>query len=144
MIAKVSDMEEKVLKFEREEEKARILRESKVHSIKSKAEESAAKQQEKDRLENEKRNERARLEEVKHKEKMHLEEEKRIEKKRKEEEKELKKADAMRLKNEENEKKKHELEEKENKRKARMMSFFSKEIPLKKKAKVLNASVLAV
>ena len=129
LTAKVSDMEEKVLKFEREEEKARLLRKSKLHSKKS--EDLAEKQREKQRQEEEKRNEKKRLEE-----------ERRNEKKRKEEEKELKKAEATRLKNEEKEKKRQEVEEKESKRKARMMSFFSKG-SVKKKAKVSNANVLS-
>jgi len=132
MIAKVSDMEEKVLKFEREEEKARLLKESKLRSLNTMAEDLAAKQVEKARLDEEKRNE-----------KLRLEEEKRIEKQRKEEEKEFKKAEVLRLKNEENEKKKLELEEKEKKRKARMMSFFSKGSP-PKKTKVVNTSVISV
>jgi hypothetical protein len=132
LIAKVSDMEEKVLKFEREEEKARLLRESKMRSLNTIAEDLAAKQVEKARLNEEKRNE-----------KLRLEEEKRIEKQRKEEEKEFKKAELIRLKNEENEKKKQELEEKEKKRKARMMSFFSKGSP-PKKTKVVNTSVISV
>lgn len=126
LTARVSEMEEKVLKFEREEEKARLLRETKMQN-KDKTEDLAEKQ----RQEEEKRNE-----------KLRQEEERRNEKKRKEEEKELKKAEAMRLKNEDIEKKRHELEEKENKRKARMMSFFSTGT-VKKKAKVLNTSVLS-
>lgn len=132
LIAKVSDMEEKVLKFEREEEKARLFRESKLRSLYTMAEDLAAKQVEKARLDEEKRNE-----------KLRLEEEKRIEKQRKEEEKELKKAEMLRLKNEENEKKKQEVEEKEKKRKARMLSFFSKGSP-PKKTKVVTSSVISV
>ncbi|KAL3822817.1 hypothetical protein ACHAXA_005982 [Cyclostephanos tholiformis] len=130
LTARVSEMEEKVLKFEREEEKARLLRETKMQN-KDTTEDLAEKQREKQRQEEEKRNEKIRQEE-----------ERRNEKKRKEEERELKKAEAMRLKNEEIEKKRQELEEKENKRKARMMSFFSTG-SLKKKAKVLNSSALS-
>jgi chromatin assembly factor 1 subunit A len=129
LTAKVSEMEEKVLKFEREEEKARLLRETKMQN-KDKIKDLDEKQREKQRQEEEKRND-----------KLRQEEERRNEKKRKEEEKELKKAEAMRLKNEEIEKKRHELEEKENKRKARMMSFFS--TGTVKKTKVLNTSVLS-
>jgi hypothetical protein len=53
LTAKVSDMEEKVLKFEREEEKARLLRKSKLLS--KNTEDLAEKQREKQRQEEEKR-----------------------------------------------------------------------------------------
>ena len=121
-IAKVSDTEEKVLKFEREEEKARLLRE-----VKSKKDEEQAEKQ---------------------KEKARTEEERLLEKKRKEEEKELKKLeaakereDAKRKRTEEKEnekmKKQKEIEVKEEKRKARMMSFFAKPKENKKKQEVV-------
>ena len=114
LAAKISELEEKVLKFEREEERTRLLKEAELQKQKIKAEELAEKQLEKERIEVERRNEKKRLEE-----------EKRNEKKRKDEERDQKRAETNRIKNEEKEKKKQEIEEKENKRKARMMMFFS-------------------
>jgi len=127
LIAKVSDMEEKVLKFEREEEKNRLIKEAKLLKQKAKTGELAGKLHEKEQLE----------------------EERKADKKRKEEEKNLKKAEAAkereearRKKIEEKEqkelKKRIELEEKENKRKKRMMSFFSMG-SAKKKQKVTSS-----
>ncbi len=101
LVAKVSDMEEKVLKFEREEETARLLNQAKA---KKQAEDNAKKEEEKARKEAEK--ERKKVEAAKEREEA---------KQRKAEEKEKEKMA-----------KQQELEEKENKRKARMMSFFSK------------------
>lgn len=129
LAAKVSEMEEKVLKFEREEERTRLLKEAELYKQKIKAEELAEKQFEKERIEEERRIEKKRLEE-----------EKLNEKKRRDEERELKKAEANRIKNEEKEKKKQEMEEKESKRKARMMMFFSNDRS-KKKVKVSSISV---
>ena len=97
LISKVSDMEEKVLKFEREEETARLLYKVKA---KKQAEDNAKKEEEKEEKE------RKKVEAAKEREAAKL---------RKAEEKEKEKLA-----------KQQELQEKENKRKARMMSFFSK------------------
>jgi hypothetical protein len=110
VLAKVSDMEEKVLKFEREEEKARLIKEAKTQKAKVMAEElaakQAAKQQEKERLEQERLNA-----------KKLKEEEKAAAAKEREE--------AKRKKEEEKLQQQREAEEKESKRKARFTSFFS-------------------
>jgi len=122
LIAKVSEMEEKVLKFEREEEKARLLKEAKLQKEKSKADELADKQREKD-------SEKKRRDEEKAAKKLEAAKEREEAKRKKDEEKELEKM-----------KKKQELEEKENKRKARMMSFFQQG-SAKKKPKVASRRV---
>lgn len=127
MIAKVSDMEEKVLKFEREEEKARLIKEAKLRKQKSKTGELAEKQHEKGRLEEERKADKKRKEEEKERKKTEAAKEREEVKRKKTEEKEQKES-----------KKKQELEEKENKRKKRMMSFFSKG-SVKKKQKVASA-----
>ncbi|KAL3790686.1 hypothetical protein HJC23_009786 [Cyclotella cryptica] len=106
VLAKVSDMEEKVLKFEREEEKIRLLNEVKAQKAKDKAEELAEKQKEKERLEEERLNAKR----VK-------EEEKAKAAKEREEAKQKKETEKL--------KQQREAEEKELKRKARMMTFFS-------------------
>ena len=108
LIAKVSDMEEKVLKFEREEETARLLNKAKAQK---KAAENAKKEEEK---------------EEKERKKMEAAKEREAAKQKKAEEKEKEKLA-----------KQQELEEKENKRKARMMSFFSKG-SAKKKQKLVS------
>mmetsp|Transcript_34893 Transcript_34893/g.74427 ORF Transcript_34893/g.74427 Transcript_34893/m.74427 type:complete len:1789 (-) Transcript_34893:188-5554(-) len=108
LVARVSETEEKVLKFEREEEKARLLKDAKIHKQRSKAEELAEKQRERD-------TEKKRREEEKAAKKLEAVKEREEAKRKKVEEKELEK-----------QKKQLELEEKENKRKARMMSFFHK------------------
>ena len=105
-LAKVSEMEEKVLKFEREEERVRLLKEAKAQKEKGKADE---KQKEKERLEQEKAAAKKLKDEEKAKAAKEREEAKEAAKKQKEEEK---------LKQQ------REAEEKELKRKARMMSFF--------------------
>lgn len=119
VLSKVSDMEEKVLKFEREEEKIRLLNEAKAQKAKDKANELAEKQKEKERLEEERLNAKR----VK-------EEEKAKASKEREEAKQKKEAEKS--------KQQRELEEKELKRKARMMSFFSIE-NAKKKQKTKDA-----
>jgi len=98
LVAKVSDEEERVLKYEREEEKARLLNDAK------KQKELAKKQKEA---------EIKRLEEERRKEKERLEESKRAEKAKMLEEKERKKKEAL-----------LEKANKELKRKSRMLSFF--------------------
>jgi len=130
LIAKVSDMEEKVLKFEREEEKIRLLKEAKLKKQKSKAGEVAGKQHEKERLEEERRADKKRKDQEKEHKKAEAAKEREEAKRKKTEEKELKES-----------KKKQELDEKENKRKARMMSFFSKGSVKKKQKVASNASV---
>ena len=119
VLAKVSDAEEKVLKFERDEETARIKKETKAMNAKSKADELAAKQREK---------------------KERLEQERLAAKKLKEEEKaaaakarEEAKLEAKRKKEEDRLKQQREAEEKESKQKKRMMSFFTIGNPKKKK-----------
>lgn len=112
VVAKVSDMEEKVLKFEREEETARLLNKAKA---KKQAEDSSKKEEEKANKEAEK--ERKKIEAAKERE---------AEKQRKADEKEKEKIA-----------KQQDLEAKENKRKARMMSFFSLG-SAKKKQKLLS------
>jgi len=120
-LIKVSDMEEKVLKFEREEEKARLFVEAKKI-----------------------------IEEARQKQNELTEEERLMEKKRKEEEKERKKQEAAkereeakrnRLEEKEREKlrKRKEMEEKDMKQKARMMTFFAKPRQ-KKKQRVSDTS----
>lgn len=94
LIAKVSDMEEKVLKFEREEEKARLLKEAKLQKLASKEKST---DDEKERKKSEK--------------KVEAEAAKRKKNEEKEQEKLKKEQEKM--------KKKEELEEKENKRKVR-------------------------
>ncbi len=114
-LAKVSDMEEKVLKFEREEEKARLLLEAKKTA-----------------------------EEARQKQNNLMEEARLLEKKRKQEEKERKKLEAAkdrevakrnRLEEKEREKtrKRKEMEEKDTKQKARMLSFFARPSQKKKR-----------
>ena len=63
LTAKVSDSEEKVLKYEREEEKARLLKEAKLQKQKGKAQEQAEKQKGKERLEQERLAEKKRKDE---------------------------------------------------------------------------------
>lgn len=118
-LAKVSDAEEKVLKFERDEETARIKKETKAKSAQIKAEELAAKQREK---------------------KERLEQERLAAKKLKEDEKaaaakarEEAKLEAKRKKEEERLKQQQEAEEKESKQKKRMMKFFTIGNPQKRK-----------
>ena len=110
VLAKVSDMEEKVLKFEREEEKARLLKEAKASQAKSKAEEQAAKQKEKERLEQE----RLAAKKLKDEQKAAAAKER-----------EEAKLEAKRKKEAEKLKQQREAEEKEAKQKKRMMSFFA-------------------
>ena len=116
LIAKVPTLEEKVLKFEREEETARLLKEAKLQKQKSKADELAEKQREKERQEEEKQRKKA--EAAKEREEA---------KRKKNEEKELKKL-----------KKKQEEEELANKNKKRMASFFG--VPAKKKQKLSSSA----
>ena len=91
LLAKVSDMEEKVLKFEREEEKARLLREVKLKKDQSQAGELAEKQKEKKRLEEERLKEKKRKEEEREQKKIELAKEREDAKQRKIEEKEKEK-----------------------------------------------------
>ena len=125
VLAKVSDMEEKVLKFEREEEKVRLLKEAKTRKEKDKAEELAEKQKEKERLEQERLNAKKLKEE---------------EKAAAAKEREEAKQEAKRLKEEEKLKQQREAEEKESKRKARLMSFFGR---AKKKQKTTQITAKA-
>ena len=110
ILAKVSDMEEKVLKFEREEEKARLLKEAKASQAKNKAEEQAAKQKEKERVEQE----RLAAKKLKDEQKAAAAKER-----------EEAKLEAKRKKEAEKLQQQREAEEKEAKQKKRMMSFFS-------------------
>ncbi|EED96522.1 predicted protein [Thalassiosira pseudonana CCMP1335] len=121
VLAKVSDMEEKVLKFEREFEKARLLKEAKSKKQQGKSSELAEKQKEKERLAEEKANEKKRKDEEKALAKAEAAKEREDAKRNKA----LAKAEAAR-------KEQQELEEKETKRKARMMSFFSSGNAMKK------------
>jgi len=123
LTAKVSEMEEKVLKFERGEEKARLLTEAKLRKQKSNSQELVEKQREKDS------DKKRQKEEIAQK-KLEAAKEREETKRKKNEEKELEK-----------QKKKQELEGKENKRKARMMSFFHKGAA-KKKQKVVTISAV--
>jgi hypothetical protein len=102
LIAKVSVEEEKVLKYEREEEKVRLLNDTKI--LKEKQKEMAKKQKDE---------EKKRLEEDKRKEKLKAEEAKKVEKALKLEENDSKRTKAL-------EKKAAE----EMKQKSRLMSFF--------------------
>jgi hypothetical protein len=113
-LAKVSDMEEKVLKFEREEEKARLLKEAKAQKSKGKVEDQAAKQA------------------AKQKEKEEAKKRKDEEKAAAAKEREEAKLEAKRKKDEEKLKQQREADEKEAKRKAKMLSFFSVENSKKK------------
>lgn len=119
LTAKVSETEEKVLKFEREEEKSRLLKEAKLQKQKSKAEELEEKQRERE-------SEKKRKDAEKVARKLEAAKEREEAKRKKNEEKELEAA-----------RKKQELEEKESKRKARMMSFFKVD-RAKKKQKVAS------
>eukprot|EP01082_Thalassiosira_pseudonana_P001042 g1192.t1 g1192 contig10:1574944-1576827(-) len=114
-------MEEKVLKFEREFEKARLLKEAKSKKQQGKSSELAEKQKEKERLAEEKANEKKRKDEEKALAKAEAAKEREDAKRNKA----LAKAEAAR-------KEQQELEEKETKRKARMMSFFSSGNAMKK------------
>ena len=114
VLAKVSDMEEKVLKFEREEEKARLLKEAKAQKSKGKAEEQAAKQAAKQK----EKEEAKKLKEEEKAAAAKAREEAKLEAKRKKEEEKLKKE-------EEKLKQQREADEKESKRKAKFTSFFS-------------------
>lgn len=154
VLAKVSDMEEKVLKFEREFEKARLLKEAKSKKQQGKSSESAEKQKEKERLAEEKANEKKRKDgtcdsiyvvydilpmpdcsvtlgplttSI-----LLLSEEKALAKAEAAKEREDAKRNKALAKAEAARKEQQELEEKETKRKARMMSFFSSGNAMKK------------
>ncbi|KAL7548317.1 hypothetical protein ACHAWF_011608, partial [Thalassiosira exigua] len=124
LVTKVSDMEEKVLKFEREEEKARLLKEVKLQKQK----EQAGKQREREL-------EFKRREEERQQKKLVAAKEREEVRRKKNEEKEREKQ----KKEEERRKKEVEAEEREIKRKGRMMSFFAIG-SAKKKQKVLASA----
>lgn len=121
LIAKVSAEEEKVLKYEREEEKNRLLNEGK--KLREKHKESAKK---------EKDEEKQRLEEGKRIEKQKTEEARKAGKTQKLEQRERKRKEVLEKKAQE-----------ETKQKSRMLSFFKKEstIPMKIEPKKIPAQV---
>jgi len=108
-LARVSNEEEKVLKYERDEIKAQLLHDAKVNKEKEKVHAQLEKQKEKERMEEGKRKEKALRDEEKEnkkKESAQLKKKKEVEKKKKE-------VEELQAK-----------EEVEKKRKARMISFF--------------------
>jgi len=108
-LARVSNEEEKVLKYERDEIKAQLLHDAKVNKEKEKVHAQLEKQKEKERIEEGKRKEKALRDEEKEnkkKESAQLKKKKEVEKKKKE-------VEELQAK-----------EEVEKKRKARMISFF--------------------
>ena len=142
VIAKVSADEEKVLRFEREEEKARLIREAKAQKEAEKVQRELQRQQEKERAEQEKAEAKAKREEERKLEKVKREEEK----KKAAEDRERMKQEAAKAREEaklkkdeeEAEKKRKETQEKENKvkaQKALMLSFFGSGSPAQSKSK---------
>jgi len=136
-MAKIHAEEEKVLKYEREEEKARLILGAKAQKEKEKE------QKEKEKAQKEKERTQKQIE--RQKEKDRAEDEKRREKATKEEEKQIKLQ--VKLKEAANQKKKKDLEaaegkEQANRQKARMMSFFkSPSVSHQKKCAASGASL---
>lgn len=120
--AAVSAAEEKVLKFEREEEKARLVKEAILLKQKSKADKLAEKLRQKEAEKKRQQEERAHR-------KAEAAKEREASKAKKEAEKLKKEAEKL--------KKQQEIEEKENKRKAGFLSFFG---GAKKKQKLATSS----
>lgn len=127
-VAKVSSEEEKVLKYEREEEKQRLLNEAK----KQKMDEKLKAQQEKQKLALEKRKEKDGQEDAKRKLRAQMLEEKDRKKKEAVEEKLRKKNEAQAL-----------VEEKMLKQKSMMMSFFKTSPDRKLKKKISESTPIS-
>jgi len=142
-LAKVSTDEDKVLKYERDEEKQRLAREAKAKKEAEKEQAKQQKEQQKKLAAEKKEQEKKLAAEEKEQQKKLAAEEKEQQKKlaaaKREEERERKKQEAAKAKEEakrkreeEKAEKKRKAEEKEEKQKARMMSFFGQTTPPRK------------
>jgi len=128
LLARISSEEDKVLKFEREEESIRLKEQAKLQKDFMKQKEKEQRQKEKEEAEEKRRKEKAVRDAEKQKKKEEAERIKEEMKKQKEDEKEKekkKREDEKRKKDEEAQKEQLEKEAKVKKQKAMMKSFFS-------------------